>query len=128
MNNRVFLTFSQILLEKPSNLTVSIRVKKLSYYQSLQMNYLLQFNNVEIARNNEYNCNFNKQQKITLMPLTLAQNMLLLHAPFLVFVLCFLALATVSLFKLEKIIRFKYYHTVLKVVLEGLEFFHLYAV
>ena len=63
------------------------------------------------------------------MPLTVVQNilLLLLYVPFLVFVLCFLELVIVSLFKLEKIIRFKYYHTVLKVVLEGLEFFHLYA-
>ena len=47
--------------------------------------------------------------------------MLVLYVPFLVF-LCFLVI--VSLFKLEKIIMFKYYHTVLKVVLEGLNFFH----
>ena len=55
------------------------------------------------------------------MPLIIAQNMLVLYVPFLVF-LCFLVI--VSLFKLEKIIMFKYYHTVLKVVLEGLNFFH----
>ena len=33
----------------------------------------------------------------------------------------------VFLFKLEKIFRFKYYHTVLKVVFEGLKFFQLNA-
>ena len=48
----------------------------------------------------------------------MAQDMLLLYVSFLVFVLCFLALIIVSLFKLEKI--FKYYHIVLKDVLEGL--------
>ena len=57
----------------------------------------------------------------------IVQNMLLLYVPFLVFVLCFLAIVIVSLFKLEKIFKFKYYHTVLKVVLEGLKFFHLNA-
>ena len=59
--------------------------------------------------------------------MTITQNMLLLHVPFLVFVLCFLALVISSLFKLEKMFKFKYYHTVLKVVLEGLKFFHLNA-
>ena len=57
----------------------------------------------------------------------IAQNMVLLYVPFLVFLLCFLALVIVSLFKLEKIFKFKYCHTVLKVVLEGLIFFHLNA-
>ena len=61
------------------------------------------------------------------MPMTIAQNMLLLYVPFLVFVLCFLALVIISLFRLEKIFKFKYYHTVLKAVLEGLKFFHLNA-
>ena len=59
--------------------------------------------------------------------MTVAQNMLLLYVPFLVFVLCFLALVIISLFRLEKIFKFKYYHTVLKAVLEGLKFFHLNA-
>ena len=59
--------------------------------------------------------------------MTIAQNMLLLYVPFLVFVLCFLALVIISLFRLEKIFKFKYYHTVLKAVLEGLKFFHLNA-
>ena len=48
--------------------------------------------------------------------------MLFLYIPFLVFVLYFFALVIVSLFKLEKIFRFKYYHTVFKVVLERLSF------
>ena len=58
--------------------------------------------------------------------MTTAQNMLLLNVPFLVFVLCFLALA-MSLFKLEKMFRCTYYHTVLNAVLQGLKFFHLNA-
>ena len=61
------------------------------------------------------------------MPMTTAQNMLLLNVPFLVFVLCFLALVIMSLFRLEKMFRCTYYHTVLKAVLEGLKFFHLNA-
>ena len=59
--------------------------------------------------------------------MTIAQNMLLLNVPFLIFVLRFLALVIMSLFKLAKIFRFTYYHTVLKAVLEGLNFFHLNA-
>ena len=59
--------------------------------------------------------------------MTTAQNMLLLNEPFLVFVLCFLALVTMSLFRLENMFRCTYYHTVLKAVLEGLKFFHLNA-
>ena len=61
------------------------------------------------------------------MTMTTAQNMLLLYIPFLVFVLCFLALVIISLFRLEKMLRCTYYHTVLKAVLEGLKFFHLNA-
>ena len=61
------------------------------------------------------------------MPMTIVQNMLLLYVPFLVFVLCFLALVIISLFRLEKMLRCTYYHTVLKAVLEGLKFFHLNA-
>ena len=61
------------------------------------------------------------------MPMTIAQNMLLLNVPFLVFVLCFFALVIRSLFRLEKMLRFTYYHTILKAVLEGLKFFHLNA-
>ena len=61
------------------------------------------------------------------MPMTIVQNMLLLYVPFLVFVLCFLALVIISLFRLEKMLRCTYYHTVLKAVLEGLNFFHLNA-
>ena len=61
------------------------------------------------------------------MPMTIVQNMLLLYVPFLVFVLCFLALVIISLFRLEKIFKFKYYHTVLKALLKGLDFFHLNA-
>ena len=56
--------------------------------------------------------------------MTIAQNMLLLNVPFLIFVLRFLALVIMSLFKLAKIFRFTYYHTILKAVLEGLKFFH----
>ena len=41
------------------------------------------------------------------------------------FYLCFSALVIASLFKLEKKCRFKCNHTVLKVLLEGLNFFHL---
>ena len=59
--------------------------------------------------------------------MTIAQNMLLLNVLFLVFVLCFLALVIISLFRLEKMLRCTYYHTVLKAVLEGLKFFHLNA-
>ena len=59
--------------------------------------------------------------------MTIAQIMLLLNVPFLVFVLCFLALVIMSFFRLEKMFRFRYYHTVLKAVLEGLSFFHLNA-
>ena len=60
--------------------------------------------------------------------MTIAQNILLLYIPFrIVFVLCFFALVIVSLFKLKKIVKFKYCDTVLKVVLEGLNFFHLNA-
>ena len=61
------------------------------------------------------------------MPMIIAQNMLLLNVPLLVFVLCFLALVILSLFRLEKMFRCTYYHTVLKAVLEGLNFFHLNA-
>ena len=61
------------------------------------------------------------------MPATIAQNMLLLNVLFLVSVLCFLALVIMSLFRLEKMFRCTYYHTVLKAVLEGLKFFHLNA-
>ena len=61
------------------------------------------------------------------MPMTIVQNMLLLYVPFLVFVLCFLALVIISLFRLEKIFKFKYYHTVLKALLKGLDLFHLNA-
>ena len=57
----------------------------------------------------------------------IAQNILLLNVPFLVSVLCFLALVIMSLFRLEKMFRCTYYHTVLKAVLEGLKFFHLNA-
>ena len=60
------------------------------------------------------------------MPMTIAQNMLLLYIQFLVFILCFLALVIVSLFKLEKIFKFKYPYTVLKDVLEGLTFFSIH--
>ena len=59
--------------------------------------------------------------------MTIVQNMLLLNVPFLVFVLCFLALLMMSLFRLEKMFRCTYYHTVLKAVLQGLKFFHLNA-
>ena len=61
------------------------------------------------------------------MPMTTAQNMFLLNVPFLVFVLYFLALVIMSLFRPEKMFRCTYYHTVLKAVLEGLNFFHLNA-
>ena len=57
----------------------------------------------------------------------IAQNMLLLNVPFLVSVLCFLALVVMSLFRFEKMFRFTYYHTVLKAVLDGLRFLHLNA-
>ena len=53
--------------------------------------------------------------------------MLLLNVPFLVFLFYFLALVIMSLFTLEKIFRFTYYHTVLKAVLQGLFLFHLNA-
>ena len=53
--------------------------------------------------------------------------MLLLNVPFLVFVLCFLSISHNFLFRLEKIYKLKYYHTVLKAVLEGLKFFQLFA-
>ena len=59
--------------------------------------------------------------------MTTAQNMFLLNVPFLVFVLYFLALVIMSLFRLEKMFRCTYYHTVLKAALEGLRFFHLNA-
>ena len=59
------------------------------------------------------------------MPMIIAQNMLLLNVPLSVFVLCFLALVILSLFRLEKMFRCTYYHIVLKAVLEGLNFFHL---
>ena len=59
--------------------------------------------------------------------MTTAQNMLLLNVPFLDFVLCFLALFIMSLFRLEKMFRCTYYHTVLKAVLEGFKFFYLNA-
>ena len=59
--------------------------------------------------------------------MTTAQNMLLLNVPFLVFVLCFLALVIMSLFRLEKMFRCTYCHTVLKAVLEGLKCFYLNA-
>ena len=59
--------------------------------------------------------------------MTIAQNKLLLYVPFLVFVLRLLALFVISLFRLEKIFKFKYYHAVLKAVLKGLKFFHLNA-
>ena len=59
------------------------------------------------------------------MPTTIAQNMLLLYVPFLIFVLRFLALVIIYLFRLKKIFKFKYYHTLLKAVLEGLKDFHL---
>ena len=61
------------------------------------------------------------------MPMGVAQN-ILLYVLFLVFVLCFLALVIVSLYKLEKIFRLKYYRAVSKFVLESLNFFHLNAV
>ena len=54
--------------------------------------------------------------------MTIAQNMLLLNVPFLVFILCFLALVIMSLLRLEKIFSSKYSHTVLKATLEGLKF------
>ena len=85
------------------------------------MNHSLQLNNPQIACNNELlTATLMINTKIVL---TIVQNMFLLCVPFLVFVLFFLALVIVSLFKLEKIIRFKSYHTVLKVVLRGLKFF-----
>ena len=59
--------------------------------------------------------------------MTVAQNMLLLYVPFLVFVLCFLALVIISLFRLEKVFKFKYYHTVLKAASKDLKFFRLNA-
>ena len=59
--------------------------------------------------------------------MTIARKLILLHVPFLVFVLCFLALVIISLFRLEKIFKFEHYHTVLKAVLEGLKFFRLNA-
>ena len=62
------------------------------------------------------------------MPMTIEQNMLLLNVPFLIFVLCFLALVMTSLFKLAKIFKFTYCHTVLKDALEDLKFFHLLPV
>ena len=55
------------------------------------------------------------------------QNMLLPNVPLLVFVLYFLALVTMSLFRLEKMFRCTYYYTGLKAVSEGLKFFHLNA-
>ena len=55
------------------------------------------------------------------MPMGVAQN-ILLYVLFLVFVLCFLALVIVSLYKLEN------YRAVSKFVLESLNFFHLNAV
>ena len=61
------------------------------------------------------------------MPMTLAQNILLLNVQFLIFVLCFLALVIISLFKLARIFKFTYHQTVLKAVLEDLKFFHLNA-
>ena len=61
------------------------------------------------------------------MPMTIGRNMLLLNVPFLVFVLCFLSIIHNFLFSLEKIYKLKYYHTVLKAVLEELKFFHLFA-
>ena len=57
--------------------------------------------------------------------MTIAQTIVLLYEQFLVFDLCLLELVTVSLFKIEKIFKFKYYHTVLKIVLDGLNFLHL---
>ena len=57
--------------------------------------------------------------------MTTLQNMLLLNVPFLVFVLYFLALVIMSLFRLEKMFRCTYYYAVLKAVLEGLKFSHL---
>ena len=59
--------------------------------------------------------------------MTIVQNMLFLNVPFLVFVLCFLALLMMSLCKLGKMFGCTYYHTVLKAVLEGLNFFLLNA-
>ena len=59
--------------------------------------------------------------------MTIAQNMLLLYVPFLVFVLCVLVLVIISLSRLEKIFEFRYYHTVLEAVSDGLKFFHLNA-
>ena len=55
--------------------------------------------------------------------MTIARTTVLLYEQFLVFDLCLLELVTVSLFKIEKIFKFKYYHTVLKIVLDGLNFF-----
>ena len=56
------------------------------------------------------------------MAMTIAQDMLLLYVAFFVFVLCFLPLVIAYLFKLEKLFKFKFYHTILKVVLESLIF------
>ena len=57
--------------------------------------------------------------------MTIARTTVLLYEQFLVFDLCLLELVTVSLFKIEKIFKFKYYHTVLKIVLDSLNFLHL---
>ena len=66
-------------------------------------------------------------KKLAKCPMTIAQNVLLLYVPFLVFVLRFLALVIIFLFRLEKIFKFKNYHNVLKGVLEDLKFVHLKA-
>ena len=59
--------------------------------------------------------------------MTIAQYMLLLNVPFLVLVLCFLALVIMSLVRLGEMFSCIYDHTVFKAVLEGLNFFHLNA-
>ena len=61
------------------------------------------------------------------MSMSIGQKLLLLNVPFLVFVLCILALVIMFLIRLEKIFRLTYYHTVLKAVLDGLKFFPLNA-
>ena len=107
---------------------VSLRVNKPSYYQSLHLNHSLQLNIAKTARNNEsLSYNFSDWQNISINIDNSAKHVITTCAIF-SFCLCFLALVIISLFRLEKIFKFKYYHTVLKAVLEGLNFFYLNAV
>ena len=99
---------SWIFLEKPSHLRVCIRVNKFSYY------HLLQLNAIQNARNNELlNYNFIDWQKNLLnTPDNSAKY---------VFSFCFMFLSISDSFFMQN--WKNNHHTVLKVVLESLNFF-----